>query len=180
MPDQTGDYASVGQEWLSTLDADEDQLTSLRKSMTDVRVAMMLDVVGMGALSAYEFAKAEAWLLWTWTGLTEERFEAIEPEQVEGGVMRIGVLIGVTALDPAEAVRSACAVLANRTWSEPAVRTIAEHQFSYWAADVRPARGPVRIEVHAAPGLSPITERQRQELLDNPDFGPLHDILRMP
>jgi hypothetical protein len=75
---------------------------------------------------------------------------------------------------------SACAEFAGRTWNEPAVRTIAEHQFSYWAAHVRPERGPVRIEVHAAPGLTTLTERERQELLDDPGFWYLHDILRMP
>ncbi len=180
MPEEADDYARAGREWLSQLDMDADQLASLRKSMTDVRVGVIVDVVGMSALTAYEFAKAEAERLWAWTELAEARFEANEPEEVEGGAIRVGVLVGVTDLNPADAVRSACAVFADRTWSDPAPRTIAEHQFSYWAADAQPSRGPIRIEVHAAPGLSTITERQRQELLDDPAFVHLHDILRMP
>lgn len=180
MPEKSDDYIRAGQEWLSRLDIDADQLVSLRKSMTDVRVAVIVDVVGMGEISAYGFAKAEAGRLWAWTELAEAHFEAGEPEQVEEGVIRVGVLVGVTELNPADAVRSACAVFADRKWSKPVARTIADHQFSYWVAAVQPSRGPVRIEVHAAPGLSPITERERQELLDNPDFAHLHDVLRMP
>lgn len=166
------------EEWLSRLELDADQLASLRRSMTDIRVALMVDVVGMGELSAYEFAKAEAGALWGWPGLVGALFEANEPEQVGGGAIRVGVLIGVTELSPADAVRSACAMFPERRWSEPGVRTIAEHRFAAWDADKAPSRGPVRIEVHAAPGLSPITERQRQELLDDPDYALLHAVLR--
>ncbi len=179
MSEEADALARGGREWLSRLDIDEAERASLWKSMTDMRVAIMVDVVGMSALSAFEFGKAEAERLWTWGGLAEALFEAAEPEEIEGGVLQVGVLVGSTDLDPADAVRSACAVLADRTWSEPAARTIAEHQFSYWAAAERPSRGPVRIEVHAAPGLATISEGQRQDMLDDPDFAHLHDVLRM-
>jgi hypothetical protein len=141
MPEKVDDYIRAGQEWLSRLDIDADQLALLRKSMTDVRVGVIVDVVGMGEISAYGFAKAEAGRLWAWTELADARFEAGEPEQVEEGVIRVGVLVGVTELNPADAVRSACAVFADRKWSEPDARTIADHQFSYWVAGARPDRG---------------------------------------
>lgn len=178
MSGEADELVRAGEEWLSRLELDADQLASLRKSMTDIRVALMVDVVGMGELSAYEFAKAEAGALWGWPDLVEALFEANEPEDIAGGAIQVGVLVGVTELSPADAVRSACAMFPERRWSEPGVRTIAEHQFARWDADTAPARGPVRIEVHAAPGLSPITDHQRQELLDDPHYAFLHDVLR--
>ncbi|MGH8573938.1 MAG: hypothetical protein ACREX8_15395 [Gammaproteobacteria bacterium] len=175
MRDLGPDFASAAEEWLSTLDLDADQLAALRKSMTDITVAISVDVVGMDSLHAYEFAKAEAGRLWTWSQLSEAIFEASEPEAIDDGVIRVGVLVGVTALDPVEAVRSACAEFQDRTWSEPAARTVAAHQFSYWTPNERPEHGPVRVEVHAAPGLITITERERQEMLDDPNLRHLHD-----
>jgi len=149
------------------------------KTITDLRVVLTVHVVGMSALSAFELGKAEAERLWVWEDLAEALFEAAEPEEIEGGVIDVSVLVGVTELEPADAVRSACAVLADRTWSEPAVRTIPEHQYSYWEPETRPERGLVRVEVHAAPGLAPVSEGQRQDMLDDPDFAHLHDVLRM-
>jgi hypothetical protein len=106
--------------------------------------------------------------------------EATEPEAVEGGALRVGVLVGVTELEPIDAGRGACAALTHLRWGRPSTRTVAAHQFAFWEAASRPSRGCVRIEVHAAPGLAPITERQRQEMLADPQFAHLHHILRMP
>jgi hypothetical protein len=164
---------------LSDLELTADQLRALLKSMTDIRVAMLVDMVGMGELSAYELAKAEAARLLSWAGLTEVIFDANEPETAPSGIVQVGVLVGVTTLEPAAAVRSACVALADRRWSAPHPRTIAEHQFAFWCADPSPSRGPVRIEVHAAPGLATVTERQRREMLDDPDLAYLHDLLRL-
>lgn len=161
------------------MDLAADQVTALVKSMTDIRVAMLVDAVGMAELSAYELAKAEAARLLSWAGLTEVIFEANEPEAVANGIVQVGVLVGVTTLEPAAAVRSACAALADRQWSAPRPQAIAEHQFALWCADPSTSRGPVRIEVHAAPGLATVTERQRRELLDDPDLAHLHDLLRL-
>lgn len=147
--------------------------------MTDIRVGMLVDTVGMGELSAYELAKAEAARLLSWAGLTEVILNANEPDPVPSGAVQVGVLVGVTTLEPATAVRSACVALADRRWSAPHPRTIAEHQFAFWRADPSPPRGPVRIELHAAPGLAIVTERERREILDNPDLAYLHDLLRL-
>ncbi|PZS26941.1 MAG: hypothetical protein DLM58_19675 [Pseudonocardiales bacterium] len=178
MPGRADDCVRAAHEHLLGLGLDAEQLAALRKSMTDIRVAIQVDVLAMSALTAYEFAKAEAYRLWAWAELAEALFDANEPEEIEGGALRAGVLVGVTELAPAEAVRSACAVFADRQWSEPAPRAIPQHQFAVWKADLRPSRGLLRIELHAAPGLSPITERRRQELLDDQDFAYLHDLLR--
>jgi len=163
---------------LSDLELAADELAALVRSMTDIRVAMLVETVGMGEISAYETAKAEAVRLLSWTGLTEAILDANEPETGPGGAVQVGVLVGVTTLEPATAVRSACAALADRRWSTPQPRTIPEHQFAFWCADPVPSSGPARIEVHAAPGLATVTERQRREMLDDPDLAHLHDLLR--
>lgn len=179
MSDDADDVLAVARAQLSELDLAADQLAAMVKSMTDVRVAVMVEFVGMGELSAYETAKAEAARLLSWTGLTEVIFDANEPETGPGGAVQVGVLVGVTTLEPAAAVRSACAALADRRWSAPQPRAIAEHQFAFWCADPVPSSGPTRIEVHAAPGLATVTERQRREMLDDPDLAHLHDLLRL-
>lgn len=178
MPGDADDVLAVARDQLSELDLAADQLAAMLRSMADVRVAMLVDMVGMGELSAYETAKAEAARLLSWTGLTEVIFDANEPETGPGGAVAVGVLVGATALEPAAAVRSACAALTDRRWSASRPRTIAEHQFAFWCADPVPASGPVRIEVHAAPGLATVTERQRREMLDDPDLAHLHGLLR--
>ncbi|MBA2309163.1 MAG: hypothetical protein H0W01_07680 [Pseudonocardiales bacterium] len=175
-----GDLIRAAQAELLALDLDPDDLAALRKSMSDIRVALVVDIVGMDELGAYELAKTQACRLWAWPDLTEPRLDADEPEEIEGGVLRVGVLVGVTELPPIEAVRGACAVLENLSWSPPSTRTIAAHQAAYWTAVPRPSSGCVRIEVHAAPGLATITERRRQEMLADPAFAYMHDILRMP
>lgn len=172
------DVLRAAREQLSELDLAADELAATLKSMTDVRVAMLVDTLGMGELSAYETAKAEAARLLSWTGLTEVIFDANEPETGPTGAVHVGVLVGVTTLEPASAVRSACAALVDRQWSVPQPRTIPEHQFAFWCADPPPSSGPTRIEVHAAPGLATVTERQRREMLDDPDLAHLHDLLR--
>lgn len=179
MPDAADDVLRAARARLSELDLDADQLSALLGSMTDVRVAMQVDVVGMGELSAYELAKAEAANLLSWAGLSEAIFEANEPETGRSGAIGVGVLVGVTTLNPDAAVRSACAALPGRRWSAPQPRVIAEHQFASWCADPLPVRGPARIEVHAAPGLAIVTERQRREMLDDPELAHLHDLLRL-
>ena len=146
-----------------------DGLTAWLRSLTDIRVAVLVDVVGAGELGAYELAKAEAARLLAWPGLVRAILDANEPETLPGGVVRVGVLVGVTTLDPAAAVRGACATFADRQWTEPRALTIPEHQCASWSADPPPARGPVRVEVHAGPGLATVTERQRRELLDDPE-----------
>lgn len=173
------DLLSTARARLSELGLSGDQLTAALTSMTDVRVAMFVDAIGVNELNAYELAKAEAARLLSWAGLTETIFDAHEPETVPSGAIQVGVMVGVTTLEPAAAVRSACAALADRRWSRPYPRAIAEHQFASWCADPTPSWGPVRMEVHAAPGLAIVTERQRREMLDDPDFAPLHDLLRL-
>lgn|GEM_PF-3584930 len=178
VPGATDDRLSAVRAWLSELGLSADQLTAVLRSMTDVRVAVLVDSTGMNELSAYELAGSEAARLLSWDGLTEVIFDANEPETVPSGAVQVGVLVGVTTLEPATAVRSACAALADRLWSGPHQRAIPEHQFAWWCADPPPSSGPVRVEVHAAPGLSIVTERQRREMLDDPDLAPLHDLLR--
>lgn len=164
---------------LSRLDIDEAQRAALRKGITDVRVVLTVHVTGMSTPKAVERAKAEADRLWAWDGLTEPLFEAAEVEEPDCDDIEVSVLIGVTDLAPADAVRSVCAVFADRRWSQPAARTIPEHQFSYWEPTSRPSWGPFRIEVDVGPGLTPISEGQRRDMLDDQDFAHLHDILRM-
>lgn len=176
--DEADDLLRTAREQLSEPGLAADELAMMLKSMTDVRVAMMVETVGMGELTAYETAKAEAARLLSWPELTEMIFDANEPETGPGGAVQVGVLVGVTTLQPADAVRSACAALADRRWSAPQPRTIAEHQFAFWCADPIPSSGPARIEVHAAPGLATVTERQRREMLDDPDLAHLHGLLR--
>ena len=163
---------------VAALELAADQLAAMLRSVTDIRVAMLVDTIGMGELSAYETAKAEAARLLSWAGLSEVIFDANEPETGPTGSVQVGVLVGVTTLEPAAAVRSACATLAGRQWSPPQPRSIPEHQFAFWCADPIPSAGPVRIELHAAPGLATVTERQRREMLDDPDYAHLHDLLR--
>lgn len=174
------DLARAGRRMLSEQDLDPGDASVLQQSMSDTRVVLSVDTVGMDPVSAYQLAKSEATRLWAWPGLIDPLLDADEPEQIHGGVLRVGVLVGVTELAPVVAVRRACAVLKHRRWSAPSARTIAEHQFAWWEATPRPSRGAVRIEVHVAPGLSPITESRRQELLADPRFAYLHHILRMP
>ena len=168
----------TGAELPSELDVAADQLTAWLRSMTDVRVGMHVVTAGMGELAAYETAKAQAARLVSWADLTELRLDANEPEPGPDGLVQVGVLVGVTALDPASAVRSACAELDDRVWDGPHALRIAEHQFAVWCADPAPAEGPVRVEVHAAPGLAFLTERRRREMLDDPDYAHLHHRLR--
>lgn len=151
----------------SEFDLDAEQFAAWLRSTTDIRVGMHVVCVGLGALGAYETAKAQAARLVSWAGLTELRLDANEPETGPDGAVEVGVLVGVTALAPADAVRSACAELADRAWDGPHPLRIPEHQFAFWAADPPPDHGPVRIELHAAPGLAMVTERQRRELLDD-------------
>lgn len=176
---QEGDALRAARAALSELGLAADELAAMVESMTDIRVAMLVDVVGTGELSAYETAKTEAARLLSWDGLTKVIYEANEPERAPSGALSVGVLVGVTALGPAAAVRSACAALTGRSWSAPRRRTVPEHQFAFWSAEPVPSEGPVRIEVHAAPGLATVTERQRREMLDDPDLAHLHDLLRM-
>jgi hypothetical protein len=122
---------------------------------------------------------ADAARLLSWTGLTEVIFDANEPEKPAEGVVEVGVLVGTTLLEPAAAVRSACTELADRQWSPPQQRSVPAHQFASWCADPLPERGVARVEVHAAPGLATVTERQRREMLDDPDLSHLHDLLRL-
>lgn len=178
MPDPSDDPLVDTHEQVAELNAAADGLAALLRSMTDLRIALIVDTVGMGELSTYELAKAEATRLLSWEGLVEVRLEANEPEAVPGGAIRVGVLVGVSTLAPDDAVRSACAALADRRWSEPRQGLVAEHRFALWCADPPVAEGPVRIAVHAAPGLAVVTDRQRREMLDDPDHSHLHDVLR--
>jgi hypothetical protein len=165
---QDVDADAAARAQLSELGLAADQLARMLLSVTDVRVAMLVETRGLGELSAYETAKAEAARLLSWAGLVEVILDANEPETGPAGSVRVGVLVGVITLELAAAVRSACAALADRRWSAPQQRTIPEHQFAFWCADPVPPMGPVRIEVHAAPGLATVTERQRREMLDDP------------
>jgi hypothetical protein len=131
-----------------------DELTRWVASMTEVRVALLVFVVGHGPLTAYELARAEAARLAGWDGLARVVLDADEPEPVADGALRVGVLVGPTALDPDAAVRGACAVLDDRGWSAPRSLSVAEHRGAYWEAAPLPERGVARIEVHAAPGLA--------------------------
>lgn len=178
MPDPADELLAAAREQAAELELAADQLASLLRSMTDVRVGVLIRAVGMGELSAYELAKAEAARLLSWSGLAELIFDANEPE-TSGGAVEVGVLVGVTTLDPAEAVRSACAELTGRRWSPPQQRTVPAHQFAFWCAEPVPAQGLARVEVHAAPGLATVTDRQRREMLDDPDYSHLHDLLRL-
>lgn len=94
--------------------------------------------------------------------------------------LRVGVLVGVTELPPVDAVRGACAILEHLHWTDPSTRTVAEHQVAFWEATPWHARGVVRIEVHVAPGLSPITERRRRDAgrpaIRTPARHPAHDL----
>ena len=179
MPESADEILRAARARLSELDLDADQLASLLRSMTDIRVAVLVDTVGMSDLSAYELAQAEAARLVSWPGLAEPILDANEPETVASGAVQVGVLVGVTDLEPAAAVRSACAWLTDRQWTSPRPRALAEHQFALWCPDPRPPRGVARIEVHAAPGLATVTERQRREMLDDPDLAHLHLILQL-
>lgn len=178
MPGPDDDLLRTTLEQAAELDRDADELAALLRSMTDIRIGMTVDTVGTGELSAYELAKAEAARLLSWSGLHEVRLDANEPETTPSGAIQVGVLVGVTTLEPDAAVRSACAALADRRWSAPRQGLVAEHRFASWSADPPVAEGPVRIEVHAAPGLAFLTDRQRREMLDDPDHAHLHDVLR--
>ena len=178
MPDPDDDLLRTALDQAAELEHDAEQLAALLRSMTDIRVGMTVDTVGMGELSAYELAKAEAARLLSWSGLVEARLEANEPETTPHGAIQVGVLVGVTTLEPEAAVRSVCAALDDRRWSAPQQGLIAEHRFASWSADPPAPQGPVRIEVHAAPGLAVVTDRQRREMLDDPDYAHLHEVLR--
>jgi hypothetical protein len=178
VPDPDDDLRQTALDQASALHRDADDLAALLRSMTDIRIGMTVDTVGMGELSAYELAEAEAARLLSWAGLVEVRLDANEPETAPSGAIQVGVLVGVTTLEPDAAVRSACAALADRRWSAPRQGLMAAHRFAVWSADPPVAAGPVRIELHAAPGLALLTERQRREMLDDPDHAHLHDVLR--
>jgi hypothetical protein len=100
--------------------------------------------------------------------------------RLEGSVPRVGVLVDVTELEPIQAMRGACAMLTHLRWSRPSARTVAARQFAFWEAASRTSHGCVRIEMRAGPGLAPIAERQRPEMLADPQLAHLHHILRMP
>ncbi len=114
MPDPDDDLRQTALDQASALHRDADDLAALLRSMTDIRIGMTVDTVGMGELSAYELAEAEAARLLSWAGLVEVRLDANEPETAPSGAIRVGVLVGVTTLEPDAAVRSACAALADR------------------------------------------------------------------
>ena len=117
MPTDDDDPGAVLRDQVSELEAAADELAALVRAMTDVRVAMLVDVVGAGGFGAYELAKAEAARLLTWSGLTEAILDADEPEATPEGPLRVGVLVGVTPLEPAAAVEGACGALPDRRWS---------------------------------------------------------------
>lgn len=87
------------------------------RDVTDIRVALIVESIGLDDLDASQLARKQAYRLWAWPHLTEAGFDVDWPEELDNGALRVSVLVGVTDLPPIEAVRGACAVFEDLSWT---------------------------------------------------------------